>query len=143
MTDFTYQAVDTAGALHTGTLSAASRASALETLSSRGLFPVSMEEGAAKTKSPERVPKHTFLQRFSFNGGSQLAARELLVLVQSLASLLKAGLTIDRALQIATSLAPRPNSRQLAERLLQQVRAGKTFSAALAVSEQKLPEGSS
>ncbi|MEJ0037696.1 MAG: type II secretion system F family protein [Gammaproteobacteria bacterium] len=68
-----------------------------------------------------------------------LNPRELLALTQSLAALLTAGLTIDRALQISASLATRPNARRLTETLLDHVRAGSTLSASVEASGQLVP----
>lgn len=138
MTEFAYKAVDSAGVLHTGEVTSTSRAVALEALSRRGLFPLSIDEGPAKNVGA-RQHRLVDLTRFRYRHRAQAGPRELLTMTQSLASLLKAGLTIDRALQITANLAGRPASRQLAENLLQAVRSGKTLSASLAASGQRLP----
>jgi general secretion pathway protein F len=138
MAQFSYRAVDSAGMLHTGEVTSVSRAVALESLSRRGLFPLSIDEGVLKAGGVRR-PGWLEFGRFHYKRRAQVSPRELLGLTQSLAALLKAGLTIDRALQISASLAPRPASRLLAESLLQSVRSGKTLSASLTASEQRLP----
>lgn len=138
MAEFAYKAVDSAGVLHTGEVTSTSRAVALEALSRRGLFPLSIDEGPAKNVGA-RQHRLVDLTRFRYRHRAQAGPRELLTMTQSLASLLKAGLTIDRALQITANLAGRPASRQLAENLLQAVRSGKTLSASLAASGQRLP----
>ena len=138
MTEFAYKAVDSAGVLHTGEVTSTSRAVALEALSRRGLFPLSIDEGPAKNVGA-RQHRLVDLTRFRYRHRAQAGPRELLTITQSLASLLKAGLTIDRALQITANLAGRPASRQLAENLLRAVRSGKTLSASLAASGQRLP----
>lgn len=138
MSAYSYRAVDSAGVLHTGEVESVSRAVALESLSRRGLFPLSIDEGAAPDQAANR-PEWLQLGRLRYSRRAQVSPRELLGLTQSLAALLKAGLTIDRALQISASLAPRPASRLLAENLLLAVRSGKTLSAALTGSEQRLP----
>ena len=137
MGEFSYRAVDSAGVLHTGEVISLSRAGALETLNRQGLIPLSIDEGSRKAASSE--PGHLDLTRFKYKRRAQAGSRELLTLTESLASLLKAGLTIDRALQITANLAPRPASRRLAENLLQAVRSGQTLSASLAASGQRLP----
>lgn len=138
MSHFSYRAIDAGGALHTGGMDSTSRAQALESLSRRGLIPLSIIEGAARAQSdfPGAFPELRWLR---YRPRAQASQRELHSLTHSLGSLLKAGLTIDRALQISATLAPRPASRLLAGSLLQQVRAGKTLSAALAGSGQRLP----
>ncbi len=137
MNHFAYRAVDAAGVLHTGALDSASRAQALEFLSRRGLVPLWLGEGEqaqGDTRSPLMALGH-----FRYRRHTQASQRELLDLTQSLGALLKAGLNIDRALQITSSLAPRPASRLLSENLLEAVRAGRTLSAALTASGQRLP----
>lgn len=136
MSEFSYRAVDSAGVLHTGEVTSLSRVGALEALSRQGLFPLSIDEGPSKAATARK----TFaLTGFRYRRRAQAGARELLTLTQSLTSLLKAGLTIDRGLQITATLAERPASRLLAENLLQSVRSGKTLSASLAASGQRLP----
>jgi general secretion pathway protein F len=124
--------------LHTGEVTSLSRAAALETLNRRGLVPLSIDEGST-TAPTRRHPGQRDSFHFRYKRRAQVAPRELVTFTQSLASLLKAGLTIDRALQITASLAARPVSRRLAENLLQSVRSGQTLSASLAASGQHLP----
>ena len=101
------------GVLHTGEVTSTSRAVALETLSRRGLFPLSIDEGLTKNAGARRYSLID-LTRFRYRRRARAGARELLTITQSLASLLKAGLTIDRALQITANLGGRPASRLLA-----------------------------
>lgn len=135
---FSYRAVDSAGVLHTGEFTSVSRTGALETLNRQGLLPLSLDEGPTEW-SAARQQGQPALTHFRYKRRGQAGSRELLTLTQSLASLLKAGLTIDRALQITAALAQRPSSRQMAENLLRAVRSGKTLSASLAASGQRLP----
>jgi general secretion pathway protein F len=136
--NYIFKAVDAAGVLHAGEVSSPSRAVALQILSQRGLIPVSVDERAAQERASWLVTLVELL-RARYRMRRQATSRELLGLTQALASLLKAGLTIDRALQISASLAPRPASRALGERLLQTVRSGKSLSSSLAASGQRLP----
>ena len=138
MSQYSYKAVDSSGVLHAGEVMCTSRALALEALSRRGLVPVAIDEGVAKPGAPRRFALPD-LSRLRYKRRAHANPHELLTLTQSLAALLKAGLTADRALQIGASLAPRPASRVLAERLLQSVRAGKTLSDSLIISGQRLP----
>jgi general secretion pathway protein F len=138
VSEFSYRAVDSAGVLHTGEVTSVSRAGVLETLNRQGLFPLSIDEGSKNPASP-RQGRHLDLARFRYKRRAQAGSRELVALTQSLASLLQAGLTINRALQITAALSVKPTSRLLAENLLQAVRAGQTLSASLAASNQRLP----
>jgi general secretion pathway protein F len=117
----------------------------LEVLSRRGLVPVELREDAAPSTAPDltesRHPSLRFRMptRLPWMGRTQANQRELLTLTQSLAALLNAGLTIDRAMQISAALAPRSVSRSLTEKLLETVRAGKTLSEAVEASGQRVP----
>ena len=135
--NYYYKAVDAHGVSCSGELNAVSRASALDVLSRRGLIPISIEEGAAGRRIPRPGLSRFSLLRRARRG--QIRAAELLNLTQSLATLSRAGLTIDRALQITASLAARASSRAVAETLLREVRSGKTLHAAFAAGGQRLP----
>jgi general secretion pathway protein F len=136
---YIYRAVDAAGTLQVGELSAFSRSVALEALSRRGLIPVELLDRRGG-RSIAGFPKRLFAApRIRLHSRSQLSSRELLALTQSLASLLTAGITIDRALQISASLASRPSSRALTESLLKAIRSGRTLSDAFAASGQRMP----
>ena len=135
--NYYYKAVDAHGMSCTGELNAVSRASALDVLSRRGLVPISIEEGAAGRRIPRPGLSRFSLLRRARRG--QIRAAELLNLTQSLAALSRAGLTIDRALQITASLAARASSRAVAETLLREVRSGRTLHAAFTSSGQRLP----
>lgn len=135
---YSYRAVDSAGVLHSGTLTSASRALALDALSRRGLCPVSLDEGMTNSRSHAVIPLWD-VASWRYKRKVHAGPRELLALTQSLGALLRAGLTIDRALQITSSLAPTASARALAESLLNSVRSGKPLSDSLSVSGQRLP----
>lgn len=135
--NYFFRAVDPQGVLSSGHLEAASRAAAVELLSRRGLIPTALEE----ERPGGRAGSLTLFSLGALRRASRrrVSPVELLDLTRSLAALVRAGLTIDRALQITASLAARPTSRALAETLLRDVRSGKTLCAAFAGSGQRLP----
>jgi general secretion pathway protein F len=134
--NYLFRAVDPQGVPASGHLAAPSRAAAVELLSRRGLIPTSLEE----ERPGRRAPRLSLFQLWSRHAARRrVSTPELLGLTRSLAALARAGLTIDRALQITASLAVRPASCALAEALLREVRSGKTLCAALAASGQRLP----
>lgn len=135
---YTYRAVDVAGTVATGVIDTPSRAAALDVLSQKGLIPIELTEQVA-TASAGLAPSRASGARFRWRQSTQLTPRELLSLTQSLASLLNAGLMIDRALIIASSLAVSSSTGLLTESLLKSVRAGLTLSQAFAASTQRLP----
>ena len=137
MRSFSFKAADPAGNVHAGGLSAVSRGSALEELSRKGLIPIELREAGADG-GPSRSLAEAFASWRSKRAASG-SSRELLSLVQSLAALLGAGLTIDRALQISVSLPATEASRVWPDALLRAVRAGKTLSHAFEYSGRRLP----
>jgi general secretion pathway protein F len=129
--------VDSGGTSHAGELLSVSRSAALETLNRQGLVPLELaESGQGHRRAPVAA---TLSKQWRFTRSGQLTSRELLALTQSLAALLNAGLTIDRALQISAALAPESNSRTLTEKVLAKVRSGKTLSESIDASGQRLP----
>jgi general secretion pathway protein F len=134
---YVYRAVDPQGILSSGHLEAPSRSAAVELLSRRGLIPTSIEEERRGIRARKFNLSALWVARQA--ASRRVRTVELLDLTRSLAALTRAGLTIDRALQITASLAARPASRSLAEGLLREVRSGKTLCTAFAGSGQRLP----
>lgn len=133
-TAFNYRAISTSGAAQAGELVAESRAVALEALRREGLIPIEVRPSVPSTGLNSSGSSALWPMR---PGG--LSSRQLLSLCQSLSALLRAGLTIDRALQIALRLASTPANRSFIRSLLDSVRSGCALSEALAASGQKLP----
>lgn len=138
MPAYRYEACDRGGVLRAGQLEAPSRGLALERLARDGLIPIAIQEGhgAVQQRVPWRMPSVRALRS---SVQTQLSARELLFLTQSLAALLQAGLTVDRALQIGTSLGTGAAARALAAELLRAVRAGRTLADAFRQAPVRLP----
>lgn len=136
MPTFTYQAVDVRGAAQVGELDCSNRASALDVLQKRGLTPVTLAERGelARTSLLDRLRA-----RLSVRFAKEVPAEELVALTQSLAALLRAGLTIDRALAITANLNRHPRTHGLLAELGRSVRAGRTFADALTQSRVELP----
>ena len=77
-------------------MEAADRSSVVEKLRGQGHFPLNIEEGGARAES--------ILHRDLF-GSSRIAQRDIAVATRELATLLKAGLPLDRALRILIDVA--------------------------------------
>jgi general secretion pathway protein F len=134
---FHYQAVDAKGAPQAGQIESSTRSSALDVLHRRGLIPVAVNEGAARSITASLLER---LRSISIsNSLGRLSGKELVALTQSLAALLKAGLMIDRALAITANLNKRPPVRLLLVDLGKSVRAGRSFADALIASAVRLP----
>lgn len=136
MTLFKYQAVDASGASQVGELESGSRSAALELLQRRGLTPLELSDGSA-TVAPSLLQQLRRLRPTYIR--ATLGTKELVSLTQSLAALLRAGLTIDRALSITASLERHPQTRTLLSDLGKSVRAGRSFADSLVESKLALP----
>lgn len=134
MTLFHYQAVDAKGIAHAGQVESSDRTAALEALHRRGLVPMQISEGAGSDTT-------AWLARWraAIADGNRIDGKDLLSFTQSLTALLKARLTVDRALAVATGLARRPAVRLWLEGLGKSVRAGRSLADALAASNVRLP----
>ena len=112
---YRYKALSADGALLQGELEAGSRELAIRTLQEAGHLPVQAEPSTPGLSSLRRT-RH----------------REVAVLTRELTVMLRAGLPLDRCLQLLQQLAEHPAGRRLAQQLHEQVQAGNPFSAALA-----------
>jgi general secretion pathway protein F len=143
MAAFRYRALDTQGQQVDGEVVAASRNGALAELANRGLVPVDLRDGTARTiPATAAMPAAptarstswlATLRRPRF-GGTQLVQS-----TQALASLVRAGLTIDRALAIAANLSADIAAREFLEDVGKRVRGGATFAQAISASGRPLP----
>jgi general secretion pathway protein F len=79
----------------------------------------------------------TLRQPFRLRG--QLSTQDVVTLTLGLASLLKAGLVLDRALNILATTSDRPGIRSLCSELERKVRAGSSFAAALQAHQNVFP----
>jgi general secretion pathway protein F len=115
---FRYEAVTPAGELSTGEMEAADQAAVVLRLQEAGLIPLRAE--------PSR-----FEWRVRPAGARRVARRELALFIRELASLVHAGLTVDRALQVIIDATRDAPARALAGEVQQAVRAGASLSDAL------------
>jgi len=136
MPQYKYKAVDRAGTTTFGELTAASQPSAVEMLIRRGLVATEVRIASAETGSLERLVSGL---RGKLRPQQGVTQRELLAMTRSLSILLRAGLTMDRALQIAVALMESRTARRTMERLTAAVRAGGSLSEALVQEKLALP----
>ncbi len=121
--EFAFKAVDRAGQMQTGRLEAATHAAALNELARMHLLPVHVQQQDGRGWNGWLG--HTIQLR------RQLSSRDIVALTVGLASLLKAGLILDRALNVLGSTSDRAGIRRLCADLERDVRSGSTFGAAL------------
>ena len=118
MSLFKFRALDTQGVAQTGTLEAKDQEAAVAALQKRGLLVLQID--AAGLGGLRKA-----LGRGQLNGAA------LVSFTQQLATLLGAGQPLERSLGILLKQPGQPQTRALIERIREQVKAGKTLSAAL------------
>ena len=125
---FRYKAVAPGGALATGELEAANEAEILDRLRARGLMPMQVAPAAGGAVAPPRAARAPGRRWFASKrvGGDQLMA-----FTRELATLLRAGLPLDRALETLIGLASTPVVGALLQGVRDDVRGGKALSQAL------------
>ena len=122
---YQYKAVSPTGEVQEGVLEASSTPAAVARLQSMGMIPIRAEEaGAAKSAVPAGA-------RTSFFTRKGINQTDIGVLTRELATLLKAGLPLDRSFEILITLAANPNVAELIGKIRNDVRGGASLSKAL------------
>jgi len=119
MSQYSYKAVSREGRMTQGRLEAADQRTVAQRIQGMGLIPISIEEAAPKTPSA----------RTYFRGITQ---KDLLFFSEELATLVKAGLPLDRSLSITAELTSKPALRAIVLDVLKQIKGGKSLAEALA-----------
>ncbi len=119
MARFHYKAVRNDGETVEGELEAADEASVIRHLQTEGLIPI------------QARPTGGLRSQISFRRTSGLTQKEIGIMTRELATLLEAGLTLDRSLQILIELTEEERVTRVMENLQARVRGGATFSSAL------------
>lgn len=137
MPEFAYRAADAGGQVSAGRIEAASQLQAMRLLRERGLTPISFGDGVAGVGAvtvappPAPGPGTTGWWQRRRNGGPVKAA-DVLALTSELSIMLRAGLSLDNALRVLIDMSHKPAVAALLQRILDDVKAGMTFSKALA-----------
>ena len=125
MAFFQYKAVTPAGEVQEGVLEASSSSAAVARLQEMGFIPIRAEEaGGAKAASTQAARPSLFSRK----GVSQ---QDIGIVTRELATLLKAGLPLDRSFEILINLAANPRIAELLGRIRNDVRGGSSLSKAL------------
>ena len=127
---FRYRAVTPSGEISTGEFDAASESDIVERLREQGLMPMQIAPAsdgfsAVASSGAARGPRRRLFQ------SKRVSRDQVLALTRELATLLRAGLTLDRALEILISLAPTLPVAALMQGVRDNVRGGKSLSQAL------------
>jgi len=116
---FVYRAADRRGQTIDGVMEAPDARAVVERLHREAYYPI-------------RVVPHVERRAWPALGGARIRRRDLLAFTQQLATLVEAGVPLDRALGILEELAPHARLRTIVADLLRSVRGGASLSEALA-----------
>jgi type II secretory pathway component PulF len=140
MPSFAYTARDKSGATSTGAVDAPSRRDALRKLQTRGLQPTRLEEAGAAPKSrrPGATPSPASTPTFHSTPATAPSARSLaptakerLPFLESLADLVRGGLSAGEAVRLLSVRVSQPRLRTLCTELWASLSEGQTLSLAL------------
>lgn len=123
MPRFTYKAVSPEGEVIEGEIDAATRQAVVDRLHADGHVPIRAEESRRAAGSP-RGMTGLFQPR-------RVRHEDLVLLTRELATLLQAGLPLDRAMSVMLDLAPAGPVHDLMEAVREKVRGGATLADAL------------
>jgi general secretion pathway protein F len=121
MSTFLYKAVNAQGKFSEGRLEASDKRTAVSQLETMGLIPVTVDLPLQNRKSP--------LLKLQLSG---ISRRDILFFTEQLATLLHAGLPLDRTLTITAETAQKPALRAVIESVLKQIKGGKSLAESLA-----------
>jgi general secretion pathway protein F len=126
---YRFRAVSPAGEISTGEFDASSESDIVERLRDQGLMPVQIApspgSSVAVPTGAARAPRRRWF------ASKTVTRDQLLAITRELATLLRAGLPLDRALEILIGLAPTPPVAALLQGVRDDVRGGKALSQAL------------
>lgn len=128
MPAYSYKAITPQGVPKEGMLEAASEALAAESLNAQGLIPIRIlasKSAAAAGKSA------TGKRSAGLFGSKKISQHDIMALTQQLATMLKAGLPLDRALGILLEISDKAAVIELVQAIQGSVRSGKRFADAL------------
>lgn len=123
MTVFAYRAADRRGQTIDGVMEAPDTRAVVERLQRDAYFPIAIDAPDHRRPLLGRAWLET--------GRSRVAGRDLATLTQQLATLIEAGLPLDRALAIQAELAPTPRLRAIMADVLRSVQGGASLADAL------------
>jgi len=121
LSTFHFRAVTADGKSRAGTLSAETERLAAQELRRQGLLPVYVGSRPPQRRGEWKLPRLKFGRR-----------RDVLFFTQEIATLLTAGIPLDRALSITSELTERAEFRASVNDVLRALRGGRSFGDALA-----------
>src|SRR5438876_3087274 len=128
---YRYKAVNTSGDVAAGELDAANESEIVDRLRDQGLMPMQVVAAAG-----ERVAAAQKAARHRWFAPRRVTRDHLLAFTRELATLLRAGLPLDRALEVLINLADAPPVARLLQAVRDSVRGGKSLSQALDMNRE-------
>jgi general secretion pathway protein F len=125
---YSYRAVTAAGEVSSGELEAANESEIVDRLRDQGLLPMQIAQSLGGTATGERAARSP---RQSLFAPKRVTRDNVLAITRELATLLRAGLTLDRALELLISLATSLPVAVMLQGIRDEVRGGKSLSQAL------------
>jgi general secretion pathway protein F len=124
---YSYRAVSAAGDVATGEIEAANESEIVDRLRDQGLLPMQIAQsaGVASGAAVARAPRQSIF------APRRVTRDHLLALTRDLATLLRAGLTLERALELEISLATSLPVATMLQGIRDEVRGGRSLSQAL------------
>ena len=122
MGDFSYKAVNANGKFIEGRVEAADTAAAAFNIRSMGFTPVLIDESTRSRRLPS----------FQIRLFRRVTRKDILFFTEELATLVGAGLPLDRSLSITRELTHKPALTAVIDDVLQQIKGGKSLAEAMA-----------
>ncbi len=135
MSPFSYKASDAEGKIIEGVMEADGEAAVVASLRSQGYIPLDVRAGTVAASGRRRIS----LTLPKIGGGKSVKSRDLMVFTRELATLLRAGMPLDRSLESLASLSENPVLSQVVGTVLADVQQGKSLSEALRERPEVFP----
>lgn len=128
MPEFLYKAIKGSGHLVEGVLVAETEPALLAELRRMGCLPIQVTQKGGSAAA-----------RFSFLSRSRLSSRDRLNFARQLATLVRAGIPLDRSLALSRDLAEKDALRRVVDSSLKELRSGKSLANSLAENSDFFP----
>ena len=121
---YRYKAVTEPGEMLEGDMEAPDQATVIEHLRNLGHFPIGAEERREGTLAG-------WLNR-ELGGGRRISRQDVVIVIHELSTLLRAGLTLDQALDVLIAFSERQTVKEMLKRVVDKVRGGLSLADAMA-----------
>lgn len=127
MPNFKYETIDSAGSSSKGVIEAPNKDEASKALRSDGRYIVSLEPDRGSSILNMKI------------GSPKLKTKDLMIICRQLSSLLSAGITVIRALDMLYQQMESKNAKEVIGNIYESIQSGKTLSEAFREQEKALP----